>query len=292
MILHSGRYNIHSGMIKERGENMRKVTRITTQVKHKNRFNIFLNTAKGEEYGFSVDEAILIEYRLRKGLELEDSMIATLIQKDTLHKSYTQAINFLSYRMRTKKEIIDYLVKKEVDGEHIDQILKKLTDELLIDDEQFAISFVRTRINTSSKGPKLIKKELMDKGVSQVIAESAIENYPIEQQYEKIKKLMSKKINSSKKESFKKQIQKLQTTLLQKGFATEAIKEAFADVYEEKDTDGEWDALVYQGDKLLRKHETKHEGYELRRKVTEGLYRKGFSFELINKFLEDRTAEE
>ncbi|WP_087975135.1 recombination regulator RecX [Oceanobacillus rekensis] len=271
---------------------MRKITRITTQVKNKNRYNIFLNTAKGEEYGFSVDEAILIEYRLRKGLELEDSMITTLVQKDTLHKSYTQAINFLSYRMRSKKEIIDYLVKKEVDGEHIDQIIIKLTNENLIDDEQFANMFVLTRINTSSKGPKLIKKELMDKGVSQVIAESALENYPIEIQYEKIKKLMSKKINSSKKESYKKQVQKLQTTLLQKGFAQAAIKEAFADVYDEKDTDGEWDALVYQGEKLLRKHESKHEGYELRKKVTEGLYRKGFSFEMINKFLTDKITED
>jgi regulatory protein len=271
---------------------VRKITRITTQVKHKNRFNIFLNTAGGEEYGFSVDEAILIEYRLRKGLELDDSMIATLVQKDTLHKSYTQAINFLSYRMRTKKEIIDYLVKKEVDREHIDQIIMKLTNENLIDDEQFANMFVQTRINTSSKGPKLIKKELVDKGVSQVIAESALENYPIEIQYEKIKKLIGKKINSSKKESYKKQVQKLQTTLLQKGFAGGAIKEAFADVYDEKDTDGEWDALVYQGEKLLRKHEAKHEGFELRKKVTEGLYRKGFSFEMINKFLTDKITED
>ncbi|MFC4025740.1 recombination regulator RecX [Oceanobacillus longus] len=270
---------------------MRKITRITTQVKHKNRFNIFLNTADGEEYGFSVDEAILIEYRLHKGFELDDSMIGTLIQKDTLHKSYTQAINFLSFRMRTRKEIIDYLVKKEVDEEHIGQIIKKLTDEKLIDDEQFAIMFVRSRMNTSSKGPKLIKKELIDKGVSTIIAESALENYPFEKQYEKIKKLMSKKINKSKKESFRKQVQQLQTNLMQKGFAQSAIKEAFADIQEEKNSNVEWDALVYQGEKLLRKHETKHEGYELRRKVTEGLYRKGFSFEIINTFLDERIEE-
>ncbi|WP_249872758.1 recombination regulator RecX [Oceanobacillus saliphilus] len=270
---------------------MRKITRITTQVKHKNRFNIFLSTSNGEEYGFSVDEAILIEFRLRKGQELEESMIATLIQKDTLHKSYTQAINFLSYRMRTKKEIIDYLVKKEVDEEHIDQIIKKLTDEKLIDDEQFALMFVRSRMNTSSKGPKMIKKELIDKGVTKLIADSALHHYPYEKQYEKIKKLIGKKVNSSRKESFRKQTQQLQTNLLQKGFSQEAIKEAFAGIEEGKNQDGEWDALVYQGEKLLRKHEKKHEGYALRQKVTEGLYRKGFAFELINKFLDDREEQ-
>src|SRR5699024_5449048 len=116
---------------------MTKIARITTQKKHKNRYNIFLDNGQSEKYGFSVDEAILIEYGLRKGLELDDSMITTLIQKDTLHKSYTQAINFLSFRMRTKKEIYDYLVKKEVDTEHITKIIDKLIAEKLIDDGQF-----------------------------------------------------------------------------------------------------------------------------------------------------------
>ncbi|WP_010651447.1 recombination regulator RecX [Oceanobacillus massiliensis] len=271
---------------------MRKITRITTQVKHKNRFNIFLSTAKGEEYGFSVDEAILIEYRLRKGLELDDAMITTLVQKDTLHKSYTQAINFLSYRMRTKKEIIDYLSKKEVEEEHIEQIIKKLTNEKLIDDQQFANMFVRSRVNTSTKGPNLIKKELIDKGVSALLADAALKHYPLEKQYEKIKKLINKKILSGRSnDSFRKQTQQLQTNLMQKGFSQEVIKEAFIGIQEEKDEESEWDALVYQGEKLLRKHQTKQEGFVLKRKVTEGLYRKGFSFELINRFLDEQLKE-
>ncbi|MBP2078690.1 recombination regulator RecX [Oceanobacillus polygoni] len=267
---------------------MRKITRITTQKKNKSRFNIFLDAKQGEEYGFSVDEAILIEYRLRKGMELDDEMIATLVENDTVHKSYTQVIHFLSYRMRTKKEIIDYLVKKEVDPEHIEQIMKRLVEEKLIDDQQFAHFFVQSRINTTTKGPVLIKKELMEKGVLAQQAELALENYSLDTQLEKIVKHIQKKLNTGKKEAFRKKVQQLQANLIQKGFTQDAITKALASMENETDQSKEWDALIFQGEKLLRKYQTKHEGFALRQKMTEALYRKGFSFELINQFLDEQ----
>ncbi|WP_164670008.1 recombination regulator RecX [Virgibacillus doumboii] len=270
---------------------MSKITRITTQKKRKNRYNVFLDDGQGEKFGFAVDEAILIEFKLRKDLELDDTTIATLVQKDSLHKSYTLAINFLSYRMRTKKEIYDYLVKKEVDEEHITKIIARLNDEGLIDDKQFADAFVRTRMETANKGPLLVKKELLEKGVSAQIAGEAIELYTYEIQHEKATKLVGKKLNTSKNHSFKKQLQQLQATLMQKGFTQEIVKDVLADFQEEKDDDAEWDALVKQGEKLLRKHQQKLEGYALRNKMKEALYRKGFTVESINQFLDEQIQE-
>ncbi|MGY0692528.1 recombination regulator RecX [Virgibacillus sp. FSP13] len=269
----------------------KKITRITTQKKQKHRYNIYLEMDKGEAYGFSVDEAVLIEYRLHKGLELDESMIATLVKKDTLQKSYTLAINYLSYRMRTKKEIYDYLVKKEVEAEHITKIMERLQNENLIDDQQFANAFVQTRINTSNKGPMLVKKELQEKGVSAVIASQAVEHYTYAIQYEKAQKWVEKKLNHNSKHSFRKQLQQVQATLMQKGFQQDVIKEALADVDDEKDNDAEWDALVHHGEKLIRKHQAKLMGYELQQKVKEALYRKGFSLELINQFLDEHVTD-
>ncbi|GAB3804110.1 recombination regulator RecX [Virgibacillus kimchii] len=266
---------------------MARITRITTQKKYKNRYNIFLDDGEGEKYGFSVDEAVLVEYRLRKDLELDDTQISTLIQKDTLHKSYTLAITFLSYRMRTKKEIYDYLLKKEVDGEHISYIINKLTEENLLDDTQFANMFVSSRINTSTKGPLLIKKELIDKGVSEKIANEAIQQFSYEKQYDKASKWVEKKLGQSKKDSFRQRLDKLRGNLLQKGFTNDVVKDVFMHIEDEKDEEVEWESAVYQGEKLLRKHSRKLEGFALRQKIKEGLYRKGFSMELIERFLDE-----
>jgi regulatory protein len=269
-----------------------KISRITTQKKNKNRYNIFLDDGQKETYGFSVDEAILVEYQLRKNMELDASTIEMLVQKDTIHKSYTQTINFLSYRMRTKKEIRDYLLKKEVDEEHIPVIMEKLEKENLIDDRQFADMFVRSRINTSSKGPMLIKKELIEKGVAADIAGQATESYSFEKQYEKVLKWINKRMNQKKKDSYRKQLQQAQANLVQKGFTQEVIQEAIANMEETKDGDAEWEAVLYQGEKLWHKHSRKEEGFYLRNKVKEGLYRKGFSLELINRFLNEKAEGE
>src|SRR5699024_5925373 len=130
------------------------ISRITTQQKNKERYNIFLQENHKEKFGFSVDETVLIEYHLHKGQELDEKTIDELMEKDSMQKAYNMVIHYLSYRMRTEKEIVDYLVKKEVSEMHIASTMEKLTQNKLIDDREFANSFVRTRISTSDKGPE------------------------------------------------------------------------------------------------------------------------------------------
>ncbi|RWZ51299.1 recombination regulator RecX [Halobacillus fulvus] len=271
---------------------MAKLTRITTQKKNKNRYNIFLDQGQGESYGFSVDEDVLIQYRLQKNMELDDATIAALIQTDTIHKSYTLAINYLSYRMRSEKEIRDYLREKEVEPEHVDEIIRRLWNEKLIDDQEFANSLVRTRVMTSSKGPLLVKKELIEKGVQAQIAEEALVHYPFNKQYEKAMKFAEKKMKNDGRKSYRQQVQTVQQTLMQKGFQGDVVQEVLANLPKDEDQDAEWEAVVHQGEKLLRKYASKAEGFELKQKIKGGLYRKGFAFDLIDRFLEEYVDAE
>lgn len=270
---------------------MEKIARITTQKKNKQRYNIYLVHGKGDQYSFSVDEAILIEYRLRKGMELTKKLIKQLKQKDNYYKSYALAINYLSYRMRTKKEIYDYLRQKEVEENYIPDIMDKLVEEGLLDDEQFAEAFVITRINTSSKGPQLVKKELIEKGVAVRIAEEAIREYTYEVQYEKAMKWAEKRLRTTKRDSFQKRQQKMQATLMQKGFTYDVISEVLDEIQSARDTVEEWEALSYHGEKLFHRHSKKVSGYELHQKVKEGLYRQGFPFEKINRYIDEQVKE-
>ncbi|MFD2902285.1 hypothetical protein, partial [Klebsiella pneumoniae] len=77
----------------------------------------------------------------------------------------------------------------------------------------------------------------------------------------KVSKKLEKKINAGKRESYKQQIQKLQANLLQKGFSQAVISDAISQMNEGEDKEAEWDAIVYQGDKLLRKYSKKYEGF-------------------------------
>lgn len=271
---------------------MTKITRITTQKRNKHRYNIFIDHGKGERYGFSVDEDILIEFNLRKDLEIDEAMMATLLEQDTLHQSYAQVLRYLSYRMRSEKEIREYLTKKEVDKEQIHQIIEKLISRQLIDDTEFAKMFVNTRLQTSTKGPSFVKKELLLKGISEPIARQAVNKYSIDMQYDKAKKIAIKKIRQSSKHSFYKRQQQLQATLLRNGFTQEIIKDVLADMQAEQNDQEEWDALIHHGERLLERHQRKISGHELRNKLKEGLYRQGFAIGLIDTFIDEKIEDD
>src|SRR5699024_2135131 len=93
--------------------------------------------------------------------------------------------------------------------------------------------------------------------------------------------------NLKSKHTFHKQAQKNKVTIMQKALNQEVTKDIGKAIQEEKDGGAEWEALVHNGEKLLRKHQKKLSGYELRNKLTEGLYRNGFTFELINQYVYD-----
>lgn len=269
-----------------------KITRITTQKNNNNRYNIYIDAGAGEAYGFSVDEAVLVEYRLRKGLVIDDAMVSEFIAKDTFHQSYALAIRYLGYRMRSKKEVYDYLHKKEVEDEHISAVIDRLVANHLLDDEQFAKAFVQTRINTSSKGPLLIEQELLHKGISRDLCARALQMYDDSLQYERALKWTQKKSNTRKKESYRKRKQRLEASLTRKGFTQHVIKEVIEATLPAKDDETEREALVFQGEKLRRKYERKFSDQALTNKLKEGLYRRGFSIEEIDQYIDDSIEKD
>ncbi len=74
--------------------------------------------------------------------------------------------------------------------------------------------------------------------------------------------------------------------ILQKGFNQQLVFAAIQTMDQEENADQEWEALKFQGEKLYHKHVKKYEGFQLKQKIMEGLYRKGFRFDRIQQFVD------
>lgn len=268
---------------------MKTITKIATQQKAKNRFNIYLD----DEYAFSVSEDVLIKYHLHKGLELSDDEIETIIQADNFHRFYTMALHYLSYRMRSEREMRNYLSEKDVSEEIVHEIIEKLKKEKLLNDKDFANAFVQDRILHTSKGPTLIAQELKKKGIRDEIIQEVLKNYTYELQLEKVTKLAEKFLHRKSKHSHQKRFEQLKLRLIQSGFSQEIINNVISDMKEEFtiDHEAEYEKLEVQADKLYRKYSKKYSGFELIQKLKEGLFRRGFEVELINKYIEKLEEE-
>jgi regulatory protein len=262
------------------------ITKITTQQKNQDRFNIFMDYGKGEEYAFSVDSAVLIRFELRKGMEIDEFSILEIQFQDDIRKAYNRAINYLARRMRSEKEIRDYLAEKEIEQPIINEVIHKLAAQKYINDEEYALSYVRTQMNTTDKGPDLIRMELKERGMNEGIIKHAIAEYPFEDQVEKAIKVAEKVIKKNSKESQRIVKQKAEQFLLRKGYSFDVILLALTEANTDKELDDEMEAIRYQGEKAHRKF-SKFTGFEYTQKMKQALFRKGFSMDLIEKYLDE-----
>jgi regulatory protein len=263
---------------------MAMITKITTQQKNQDRFNIFMDYGKGEEFAFSVDSDVLIKFQLKKGMELDDFSLLEVHYHDDIRKAYNLAVNYLAKRMRSKKEITNYLSQKEIEEPVINEVIHKLISQKYINDEEYALAYVRTQINTTDKGPDLIRMELKEKGIEEEILLQSLETYPFEDQVNKATNLADKFFKKNIRDSGRVLKQKLESLLLRKGYPSDVINIALKETAMCKDMDEEMEAIKYQGEKIRRKY-SKYDGFEYKQKVKQALYQKGFSFDLIDKFL-------
>ncbi|NRD78214.1 recombination regulator RecX [Bacillus sp. BRMEA1] len=262
------------------------ITKITTQQKNTDRFNIFMDDGTGEKYAFSIDSDTLIKFQLKKGMELDDFSLMEIQYQDDIRKAYNLAIHYLARRMRSEKEVRDYLLQKEAAEPAIDEVIHKLSAQKYVNDQEFAFAFVRTQVNTTDKGPDLIKLELKEKGISPEIFMQALADFTKEKQIEKAVKMAQKALNKTSKDSWKIQKQKLEQLLLRKGYTFDVIQIAIEENEVEKEDDTEFEAIRFQGNKLLKKF-SGYSGYEFEQRVKQALYRKGFSIEFIERFLSE-----
>lgn len=261
------------------------ITKIQAQ-KAKNRFNIYVN----EEYAFAVDDSILVKHRLMKGKELDKETIEELKIKGEMSKAYQAALHYLNYKMRTEKEIRDYLAKK--DYEQIDAVIERLYEHRLIDDKEYARSFVRTNYQLKTEGPKKIERSLYAKGLKPDEIAYGLNEYSDDDQLENAKRLTEKTLKRQRNKSNREIEQKIREQLMTKGFDRDITSQVLEEMNLEQPEEDEYEALVKQGEKAYKRYARKHDKYGARQKTKTFLYSKGYPFDLIEQFLTENEGDQ
>jgi len=197
-----------------------QITAIKPQEKRKNRFNVYLDG----QFGFAISNELLARNGLKVGQELLLEETEELVAKDRLGRAQDRAYHFLSYRPRSEKEIYDYLGKKKLKDEEKEKIIKKLKEEKLIDDLEFARWFLEQRQTFRPKGSYALRQELRQKGIGEKIIDQVLPNK--EEELSLAKKALVKA--EKKYASFlgREKKEKLMAYLRRRGFSWEAVKKA------------------------------------------------------------------
>lgn len=170
------------------------------------------------------------QLNLSKGKILNDEEFSKLKDFNDYNVNFSKALNFISYRIRSKKEVYTKLKKEDVPEEHIDKIISKLEEDEYINDYRFAKAFFESKTRINKWSNKRIEYELIQKGISKDIINEFSLNFK-ELEFENAMDLVEKKITQweNKFEGFKLK-NKIYTFLSSKGFDYSIIEKVISEL--------------------------------------------------------------
>lgn len=149
--------------------NMRKVTAIEAQKRNPNRVNIYLD----DQFAFGL--ARIVAAWLQVGQELSDEKVAAMQAEDAREVALQKALHFLSYRARSIEEVRKNLEKHEIPEAAIQPTLEKLQNAGLLNDHDFARTWVENRNTFRPRGRRALRMELRQKGLPESVIETTLE---------------------------------------------------------------------------------------------------------------------
>lgn len=238
------------------------ITDITQQQKNKDRLNIFIDG----KFSFGLHLDVVVNHRLKKGLDVTDEMIKKLQSDDAFQQAYDKTLGYLARRPRSVHETRQYLRDKLIyrhpdysahtdsaskdsfsstQEELIEQIINQLQQRNYLDDIAFAKWWIANRREFKPRGKRLLLLELKTKGLSNQDIHTALTTPSEEGHFSSERTEYSEKDAATQLASkrYKKyshlpqleQKQKLSQYLTGKGFEWDIINEVLNELIAEND---------------------------------------------------------
>lgn len=219
---------------------------------------------------------VIINNGLLYNHEIDPDILNKLNIDTNYYDIYYKTINYITRKLRSEKEVNEFIDKNNVSEKDKKEVIKKLKEIGLINDLNFVKAYVSDRINLSNDGPLKIKKSLLEHDISIDIIDEVIDNVDDSLVKEKLIKLISKKVSNSKYSGYILK-QKILNDFINLGYDRELI----IGIYENLDVKKN-DLLKKEYEKLYKKLSLKYSGKELENKIKNKLYQKGFTMDEIN----------
>lgn len=224
-----------------------------------------------ENDSYIIYEDIILKYAILNKSEITRSELNIFLSDNKFYEAYYKTVNYIKLRLRSEREIRNYLGRSDFTGKVINEVIEKLKSDGYINEDVYTEAFINDQINLKNSGPLKIESELIKHGIGKKIIDKYMVTYSKEIQIEKIEKFILKEIKLNKNKSKEMLKNKILICLVGKGFYREDIIRVLnnitindSDIYEKE--------YQKQYDKLSKKYN----GLELEYKIKQKMYQKGF----------------
>lgn len=220
-------------------------------------------------------------------------------------KAMEMAIKYLSYKNRTKSEMIIYLKNKNVLEKEIQRVIKKLEEYKYIDDHSYIKNYVNTNRYVNFYGSKRMQQDLKKRGLKEEVLFTLETLFPECEEYELCKTLGEKYLKRFKNLPETQKRKKLYDKLIRLGYSSEMVSDALRTLDLKSEPlilteEEEALAKAKTHEKMKREYERYLRNYtkkgfvgrELGYRISKGLMGRGYPYEAIQEFLFKIKSEE
>ncbi len=149
-----------------------RITSLQTQTTDKERISIFVDN----RFLMGANALIVLQMGLKVGQTLTPEQLTQLRSEELLQQAVDRALNYLSFRPRSREEVKRYLKKKETPPELIDTVLERLDRLDFVNDRAFATFWIESREQFNPRGSNALKNELRQKGIDRDVVDELVSN--------------------------------------------------------------------------------------------------------------------
>lgn len=146
------------------------------------------------EYAMTLDTMTLIKNHIKAGVEISDEELHNLIQQSEKQRANEKALNLITYRDHSKKELKEKL-SRTYSAETAEEIAEKMQNAGLVNDEEYARKYADELLRKKHMSMRGIEFKLREKGISPEIIQIIREELDLDPAAE-IQQVLAKKYPS------------------------------------------------------------------------------------------------
>ena len=173
------------------------------------------------EQKIKLNEDVILKYKLLYKTDIDEYLMSKIIKENNNYDIYNKCVGYIGVRLRSINEMKEYMQRKEVSPEIIEETIDKLIKHKLLDDALFTQAFVNDKLHFTTMGPYRIRQELQKHKIDNNIIDKYIGNIDKQILEEKITKQITKLLKSNQNKPNLKN--KIYHNLLNLGYSHELI---------------------------------------------------------------------
>ncbi|KPJ50084.1 hypothetical protein AMJ40_03875 [candidate division TA06 bacterium DG_26] len=149
-----------------------RITKIQPQ-RGKKKYSIWIDGT----HAFSCGKEVLSDLSIKEGQELSSRELETLLTEIQKREARKYSLSLLERRALSEAELKGKLRRRGYGSHIIDTLVRSLKEVDLIDDLNYARSWVRNRSTSSPRGALLLRRELKMKGIEASVIHEVMEEF-------------------------------------------------------------------------------------------------------------------